>query len=268
MSGTSPMQENREHQEALIICVEGEDDGILTEKENTCNRKRITKVTLGLALLGFVVFIIVDSATTGYTTDGIRDFLQWIEDNPIPGVFAFTAVYFLATGSLLTLGSGFVFANAFGLGPGILLATTSVFFGASSGATVAFLLGRYLLRDWVSNFSKKYPIFLAIDSALEVKGLRIMFLLRLSPIIPFNALDYIAGITAVSFKAYTWSLFGILPGTIFFVFLGSSAGSLTDIASSGDSSVVTIVVIVVGIVFGVLAIAATSYYAKKELNKV
>jgi hypothetical protein len=98
MSGTSTMQENREGQEALIICVEGEDDGIFKEKDNTCNRKRIIKVTLGLALLGFVVFIIVDSATTGYTTDGIRDFLQWIEDNPIPGVFAFTAVYFLATG--------------------------------------------------------------------------------------------------------------------------------------------------------------------------
>jgi uncharacterized membrane protein YdjX (TVP38/TMEM64 family) len=65
---------------------------------------------------------------------------------------------------LLTLGSGFVFANAFGLGPGILLATIAVFFGASSGATVAFLLGRYLLRDWVSNLTKKYPIFLAIDS--------------------------------------------------------------------------------------------------------
>ena len=106
MSGTSTIQDveiaagNWEDQEAMDIRVEGEDDEILTEKENTCNRKRIIKITLGLALLGFVVFIIVDSATTGYTTDGIRDFLQWIEDNPLPGVFAFIAVYFLATGVL------------------------------------------------------------------------------------------------------------------------------------------------------------------------
>jgi len=124
------------------------------------------------------------------------------------------------------------------------------------------------MMNWEHILTLFCSSFYHFTTALEVKGLRIMFLLRLSPIIPFNALNYIAGITAVSFKAYTWSLFGILPGTVLFVFLGSSAGSLTDSASSGDSSVVTIVVIVVGVVFGVLAIAATSYYAKKELNKV
>jgi uncharacterized membrane protein YdjX (TVP38/TMEM64 family) len=62
--------------------------------------------------------------------------------------------YFVATvlfvpGSLLTPGAGFVFANVFGLGTGVLLIAMSVFFGASSGANAAFLLGQFLLRDWV-----------------------------------------------------------------------------------------------------------------------
>jgi hypothetical protein len=66
-------------------------------------------------------------------------------------------------GSILTLGAGFVFANAFGLGLGIVVGTLSVFIGASAGSIVAFLVGRYLLRDWVKGLSKKYAIFEALD---------------------------------------------------------------------------------------------------------
>ena len=182
-------------------------------------------------------------------------------------------VYLVATvlfvpGSILTLGAGFVFANAFGLGPGVLLGSLSVFFGASAGAIVSFILGRYLLRDWVKTLTKKYAVFEALDVALEEKGFRIMALLRLSPIIPFNAINYIGGVTAISLGAYCLSLVAILPGTVLYVFLGASAGSLADSSGSGDNSTVTIAVVVVGAVFGIFAIFVTSYYAKKELNRV
>merc|ERR1712038_548869 len=171
-------------------------------------------------------------------------------------------------GSILTLGAGFVFANAFGLGVGVLLGTLSVFLGASAGATIAFLFGRYLFRDSVQGLTKKYAIFEALDAALEEKGLRIMTLLRLSPIIPFNAINYIAGVTAISLRDYVLAMFAILPGSILYVFLGASAGSLAESASSGDNVTITIIVVVIGVVFGVAAIVATSYYAKKELNRV
>ena len=95
-----------------------------------------------------------------------------------------------------------------------------------------------------------------------------MTLLRLSPIIPFNAINYIAGVTAISLMNYCLALFAILPGTILYVFLGASAGSLADSANSNDNMTVTIVVIVVGIVFGIGAVALTSFYAKKELTRV
>jgi uncharacterized membrane protein YdjX (TVP38/TMEM64 family) len=166
------------------------------------------------------------------------------------------------------LGAGFVFSSAFGLGLGICLGALAVFAGASAGALVAFLLGRYLFRDSVSNLSKNYTIFGALDVALAEKGFRIMLLLRLSPIIPFNFLNYIAGVTSISFWSYFWANFGILPGTILYVFLGASAGSLAASGSSGANATVTIAVVVVGVVFGVLAIALTSYYARQELNRV
>jgi len=100
------------------------------------------------------------------------------------------------------------------------------------------------------------------------KGFRIMALLRLSPLIPFNALNYIAGVTAIGFWEYTWSLLAILPGTVLHVFLGASAGSLSDSATRGDDTTVTIVVIVVGVVFGVLAVTMTSCYARQELKRM
>jgi len=185
----------------------------------------------------------------------------------------FICVYFVATilfipGSILTLGAGFVFGSAFGLGPGVALASLSVFVGASLGAIASFLLGRYLFRGWVQNLTKKYAVFEALDVAFQEKGLRISVLLRLSPIIPFNANNYISGVTALTLRDYSLALFAILPGTILYCFLGASAGSLTDSASSGNNATLTIVVVVVGILFGAIAVGITSYYAKKELNKI
>mmetsp|Transcript_24474 Transcript_24474/g.27871 ORF Transcript_24474/g.27871 Transcript_24474/m.27871 type:complete len:305 (-) Transcript_24474:305-1219(-) len=268
------MSEYIEGENLDITSANSDEDNEMTEEEKSKLRKgRIVKIIIGILLVAFIIYVIIDSTTTGYIRTGVTSFLEWIEANPIPGFFIFMVVYFFATvfffpGSILTLGAGFVFANAFGLGVGVLLGTLSVFFGAASGATMSFILGRYLLRDSVAGLTKKYVIFEALDSAMSEKGLRIMILLRLSPIIPFNAINYIAGVTAISLRAYIIAFVAMIPGTVLYVFLGASAGSLTDSASSGENSTVTIIVIVVGVVFGIAAVGVTSYYAKKELNRV
>lgn len=264
--------ENRKEEDSATM-EDPSNDNNSEESEQPKKRCSLFKIALGLLLLGFIIYVIVDSFTTAYIRTGIQTFLEWIEANPVPGIFIFMVVYLIATvlfipGSILTLGAGFVFANAFGLGVGVLLGTISVFLGASAGATIAFLLGRYLFRESVQGLTKKYAIFEALDAALEEKGFRIMTLLRLSPIIPFNAINYIAGVTAISLRDYVLAMFAILPGSILYVFLGASAGSLADSATSGENLTVTIIVVVVGVVFGIAAIAATSYYAKKELNRV
>ena len=79
------------------------------------------------------------------------------------------AVYAIATvtfipGSILTIGSGFVYGNAFGLGWGVTIASGVVFVGASIGAVLSFLIGRYLMRDWVGErFVERYPVIKALD---------------------------------------------------------------------------------------------------------
>lgn len=256
------------------------------EDKNSCTKR----IVIALVLLGLIVFVVIDSQTNQWVRTGIVAFLEWVENNVVAGVFAFMALYFLATiffvpGSILTLGAGFVFSASLGsLGWGVLLGTAAVWIGASLGAIASFLLGRYLFRDGcVGRLTEKYTIFKALDNALMDKGLRIMVLLRLSPIVPFNVLNYIAGVTGVQLWHYVVACVAMLPGTILYVFLGASAGSLTAISGGMDGEndedmageedptnnrVVTISVVVVGVVFGILAIGVTSYYAKQELNKV
>jgi uncharacterized membrane protein YdjX (TVP38/TMEM64 family) len=235
---------------------------------------RMQKALFGLGLIAVIALIVVDSLTTGHVRDGLDTFLEWVEENAVAGIFVFTLVYAVATilfipGSILTLGAGFVFSSAFGLGVGLLIGSLVVFVGAASGALVSFILGRHVGRAWVTRLAQKYSILAALEGALTGrKGLRIMCLLRLSPIIPFNAINYIAGATALSLMHYTLALVAILPGTVLYVFLGASAGSLTDSMSQGSDPTVTIIVVVVGLTFGVLAIGLTSYYAKKELGKI
>lgn len=240
-------------------------------KEKRCSN--IKKSIVGLILGGFIIFVIVDSLTNKYVLTAFESFLGWIENNIVAGFFALVGVYFLATvlfipGSILTLGSGFVFGNAVGLGLGVAIASLAVFVGASAGAIVAFLLGRFLLRDWAKGYTEKYPLIRAVDASLEDKGLRIFILLRLSPIVPFNALNYVAGVTAVKFRHYALAMFAILPGTVLYCFIGASAGSLADSGAAGPSGTTQLVIIIVGVVLGLGAIFAVSYYAKKELNKI
>jgi uncharacterized membrane protein YdjX (TVP38/TMEM64 family) len=117
--------------------------------------------------------------------------LTWIEGLGVVGGIAFIAIYIAATvaflpGSILTLGAGVVF--------GVLLGSVYVFIGATLGAIAAFLVGRYLARGWISQKIEGNQKFAAIDKAVANEGLKIVLLTRLSPIFPFNLLNYAFGI--------------------------------------------------------------------------
>lgn len=233
---------------------------------------RRRRAAIGVILLGIVIFVIVDSVTNEYIKSGFQELLNWFDTNKVGGCFAFTGFFFVATlafvpGAILTLGSGYVFGACFGLGVGVLVGSLSVFVGASLGSIASFLIGRYLCRDWAKRVSNKYSTFRAIDAAMKERGFRICFLLRLSPIIPFNVLNYIAGATSITFRSYTLALTGILPGTVLYVFLGAGASSVAN-SGSAFSGPIVVVSIVVGVVLGVVAIIAIAYYAKKELDNV
>jgi uncharacterized membrane protein YdjX (TVP38/TMEM64 family) len=139
-------------------------------------------------------------------------------------LFYIVACVFLLPGSVLTLGAGFLFGVPVGL--------LSAWIGATLGACVAFLVGRTLARDWVSKKVAGNPKFAAIDEAVGKEGFKIVLLLRLSPVFPFNFLNYALGLTRVPFSKYALaSLIGMLPGGLMYVYFGSAARSLADVAA-------------------------------------
>ena len=155
--------------------------------------------------------------------------LVWIENLGLWGAIAFIVLYGIATvsffpGTILTLGAGAVF--------GVVLGSIYVFLGALLGSTAAFLIGRYLARDWVARKIAKNPKFQVIDQSVGRAGLKIVLLTRLSPLFPFILLNYAYGITQVSLKDYAIGSIGMIPGTITYVYLGSLAGSLAQIGTS------------------------------------
>ena len=125
-------------------------------------------------------------------------------------------------GSVLTLGAGALF--------GVVRGAVYVSVASTAGATCAFLIGRYLARDWIAAKLRDRPAFRPIDEAVAREGWKIVGLTRLSPVFPFNLLNYAFGLTQVSLRDYVLaSWIGMMPGTVLYVYLGSLAGSLATI---------------------------------------
>ncbi|MBN3895871.1 MAG: TVP38/TMEM64 family protein [Nostoc sp. NOS(2021)] len=167
----------------------------------------------------------------------LRNALQWIDSLGTLGAIAFIALYIIATvaffpGSILTLGAGVIFGTVWG--------SLYVFIGATLGATAAFLVGRYLARGWVASKIADNKKFAAIDQAVGKEGLKIVLLTRLSPIFPFNLLNYAFGITGVSLKDYFIGSVGMIPGTIMYVYIGSLAGNLAMIGTEAQPTTPTL----------------------------
>jgi len=179
-------------------------------------------------------FALESSASTGFNPQTILfHALTWVDSLGAVGAIAFIIIYILATvaffpGSILTLGAGVVF--------GLVLGSFYVFIGATIGATAAFLVGRYLARGWVVEKIQGNSKFQAIDEAVGREGLKIVLLTRLSPVFPFNLLNYAYGVTGVSLKDYLIGCAGMIPGTIMYVYIGSLAGSLATIGTSAPAT--------------------------------
>jgi uncharacterized membrane protein YdjX (TVP38/TMEM64 family) len=108
--------------------------------------------------------------------------------------------------------------------------------GAILGAIAAFLVGRYLARGWVNQKNAGNQNFSAIDQAVAHEGFKIVLLTRLSPVFPFNLLNYAFGITGVGLKDYALGSIGMIPGTVMYVYIGSLAGDLARIGTESQAA--------------------------------
>lgn len=163
----------------------------------------------------------------------LRNFNSWVAHAGVGGIFIFIGVYALATvllapGSILTIGAGF----AFGLWKGFLAVSA----GSTLGAALAFLVARFIARDRVEAIVKRNKKFRRIDNAIGKQGATLIFLLRLSPVIPFNLSNYFYGLTSVKFGPYVLaSWIGMIPGTFLYVYIGTASQAAVFATTGGEA---------------------------------
>lgn len=162
-----------------------------------------------------------------------EDLFAFQNDHPYLVIAIYFIVYVIVTGAslpgaaLMTLVGGALF--------GLLLGTIIISFASTIGATIAFLMSRYVLRDTVQNrFGEKLRL---VNEEMEKDGAFYLFTVRLVPAIPFFVINLVMGLTPIKTLTYFFvSQIGMLAGTIVYVFAGTQIAtidSLSGILSPG-----------------------------------
>lgn len=189
--------------------------------------RRWAKILIALLVIAAVLFLV---SRLGGEAAGrlVPRFADWVAGLGVWGPVVFVLGYAAATvaflpGSLLTLAAGALFGLARG--------TAYALAGATLGAAAAFLVARYVARSAIERRVAGNARFAAIDRAVAQEGFKIVALLRLSPVFPFNLLNYALGLTRVRFLDYLLASAAMLPGTLLYVYYGKAAGSIAAAAS-------------------------------------
>ena len=188
--------------------------------------EKSSRIPIARILLGLVAVVLLVSI--GRQVGGrLPQFTQWVDGLGIWGPVVFIAGYAGATvafvpGSVLTLAAGAIF----GLARGVAYVMT----GATIGASLAFLVARYIARGAIDQRLQGNSRFAAIDRAVGREGRKIVFLLRLSPVFPFNLLNYALGLTNVRFVDYFVACLGMIPGSLLYIYYGKLAGDVAQLA--------------------------------------
>ncbi|KAG5567600.1 hypothetical protein RHGRI_002966 [Rhododendron griersonianum] len=243
------------------------------------------RLTWSSAFRAGLFLILLAAITSAFVTLPVekilKDFLLWVKHDLGPwGPLALAVAYIPLTvlavpASVLTLGGGYLF--------GLPVGFVADSIGATLGATAAFLLGRTIGRSYVISKLKKYPKFQAVAIATQRSGFKIVLLLRLVPLLPFNMLNYLLSVTPVPLGEYMLaSWVGMMPITFTFVYVGTTLKDLSDVThgwaevsktrwvSAMPPIVVVISVVALmaaGFLISVILMVVTTKVAKASLDK-
>ncbi|KAH6816490.1 SNARE associated Golgi protein family [Perilla frutescens var. frutescens] len=223
--------------------------------------------SLKISLLLLLIGAIVVACFTLPVEKILKDFLVWIEQDlgpwgPLVLAVAYIPLTVLAVpASVLTLGGGYIF--------GLPIGFFADSIGATLGAGAAFLIGRTIGRSYVISKLKDYPKFRAVAIAIERSGFKIVLLLRLVPLLPFNMLNYLLSVTPVPIAHYmlaTW--LGMMPITFALVYVGTTLKDLSDVTHGWhDLSKTRWAFIIMGLLMSVVLIICVTRVAKAALDK-
>lgn len=225
----------------------------------------IISISICIVLIGFIY--------CAWFKDQFKHLLGWIVEHPLQGPFIICIVtIFLVVGlgsyALFAVGCGYALSKAYSsVLVTLTVGTFSVFIGAWLGAMIAFPVGRYICRDQIRSYSMKRPILRAIDSTMETQGLKLILLLRLSLLVPFNVSNYVLGISAVNYKDFAIGTIGLFPIVLFFTYIGTTMSNIHE-AVNGNSKMtpLEIVVMVLGTLVALMGLIYTTCLVRETLN--
>ena len=228
-------------------------------------RRHAAAIRLGLLVLAVGALLATARAfPPSRTFEALRERLDGL--GPL-GPVAFGAAYVAAVvlmlpGSVLTIAAGALF--------GLLVGTVTASIASTTGAALAFLIARSAARDAVARRLARSPRFARLDRAIARDGWRVVALLRLSPLVPFNVQNYLYGLTGIGFGPYllaSWS--AMLPGTVLHVYLGTLARlGLDAFGGSGrPRSPLEWALLVVGLLATIAATVTVARLARRALRE-
>jgi uncharacterized membrane protein YdjX (TVP38/TMEM64 family) len=211
------------------------------------------------------VFLLLITLTLGWLFLPIREWVQSfttaVRELGVPGAAIFAIVYAAA---VVVLAPAWPFSVAAGLAFGVF-GFPVVIISATIGASLAFLVARFVVREKVAGLMRNHSILEAIDRAVTEEGWKVVVLLRLTPLVPFNLQNYFLGATDIRFLPYVLAtFFGIMPGAAGYVYAGM-LGQITANADDGASGV-DITLRVLGLAAAVVLIWLVGRKARTKLQ--
>ena len=184
----------------------------------------------------------------------MQQFIEYVQGLGAIGYVVYALGYAIiglfVPASILTIGAGALF--------GVVGGSIVVAIGATLTATIAFLLARTIFRKRVERMVARNPKFLAVDRAIAREGAKIVVLVRLAAVFPFLFVNYAFGLTGIGALEYAVAtFFGILPGTVAFVYLGAAGA-----AAATQSKTKTIITVI-----GVVIAFAVSIFVARIANR-
>jgi uncharacterized membrane protein YdjX (TVP38/TMEM64 family) len=218
-----------------------------------------TEVKLALALVSLILLLCYFLPVSSY----VNATLQWLESlDPVPSALLFIALYAVMVvtflpAMILSLGAGYLW--------GFWHAQLLVNVGATIGSALAFVLGKRVFKRTVASLVARYPLFSQVDEAFAQSGWKLIVLLRISPLTPYNVMNYAMSLTAIDVFTYTWaSAIGMIPQTALTVYAGAVAKDLMNVKSNdGDATS-----LYVGIGLTVASSILIGWVVNRELKKV
>lgn len=197
--------------------------------------------------------------------DRIIEMLQWLDSRGWQASLLFiliiaVAIVVLAPGVIFTMGAGFVF--------GVIKGTLLVVAGTVLGATLAFLIARYVLGERPSRWLMSHVRPPHLGEVIRDEGWRLVMLTRLVPLFPFKLSNYFFGLTPVRLWDFVLgNLIGVIPITLHNVYIGSIAADLTTLGQLEERTPIQWAFYGVGFVLAVIGVVGLTRIARRALAR-